>query len=137
VYQVLSDAQLVAIATRSDTDSQNRLDLIRSLVPPHYVCNGYIRVITILPNSEQSYKGKVKTHKFINRQNQSTTGKLDISKCQRSNIEKQLQKTKEIINNWNKRNVSILGNITVMKPLSMVYGSEIHLLSLIHPLIFV
>jgi hypothetical protein len=29
-----------------------------------------------LPNSEQSYKGKVKTHKYINRQNQSTTGKL-------------------------------------------------------------
>jgi hypothetical protein len=27
-------------------------------------------------NSEQSYKGKVKTHKYINRQNQSTTGKL-------------------------------------------------------------
>ena len=24
----------------------------------------------------QSYKGKVKTHKYINRQNQSTTGKL-------------------------------------------------------------
>jgi hypothetical protein len=41
----------------------------------------------------------------------------DISKCQQSNIEKQLQKTKEIINNWNKRNVSILGNITVMKSL--------------------
>jgi hypothetical protein len=36
----------------------------------------YIRVITKLPNSEQSYKGKVKTHKRINRQNQSTTGKL-------------------------------------------------------------
>jgi hypothetical protein len=35
-----------------------------------------IRVITKLPNSEQSYKGKVKTHKYINRQNQSTTGKL-------------------------------------------------------------
>jgi hypothetical protein len=31
------------------------------------------RVITKLPNSEQSYKGKVKTHKNINRQNQSTT----------------------------------------------------------------
>jgi hypothetical protein len=31
---------------------------------------------TKLPNSEQSYKGKVKTHKYINRQNQSTTGKL-------------------------------------------------------------
>jgi hypothetical protein len=29
-----------------------------------------------LPNSEQSYKGKLKTHKYINRQNQSTTGKL-------------------------------------------------------------
>ena len=35
-----------------------------------------IRVITKLPNSEQSYKGKVKTHNYTNRQNQSTTGKL-------------------------------------------------------------
>ena len=35
-----------------------------------------IRVITKLPNYEQSNKGKVKTHKYINRQNQSTTGKL-------------------------------------------------------------
>jgi len=26
-----------------------------------------IRIITKLPNSEQSYKGKVKTHKYINR----------------------------------------------------------------------
>ena len=34
-----------------------------------------IRIITKLPNSEQSYTGKVKTHKYINRQNQSTTGK--------------------------------------------------------------
>ncbi len=34
------------------------------------------QVITKLPNSEQSYKGKVKTHKNINRQNESTTGKL-------------------------------------------------------------
>jgi hypothetical protein len=33
-----------------------------------------IRVITKLSNSEQSYKGKVKTHNYINRQNQSTTG---------------------------------------------------------------
>jgi hypothetical protein len=31
-----------------------------------------IRVITKLPNSEQSYKGKVKTHKYINRQNRKT-----------------------------------------------------------------
>ena len=37
-----------------------------------------IKVITKLPNSEQSYKGKVKTHNYINRQNQSTTGKQDI-----------------------------------------------------------
>jgi hypothetical protein len=36
----------------------------------------WIRVITKLPISEQSYKGKVKTHNYINRQNQSTTGKL-------------------------------------------------------------
>jgi hypothetical protein len=35
-----------------------------------------IKVITKLPNSEQSYKGKVKTHNYINRQNQSTTGTL-------------------------------------------------------------
>ena len=34
------------------------------------------KVITKLPNSEQSSKGKVKTHKYINKQNQSTTGKL-------------------------------------------------------------
>jgi ABC-type amino acid transport system permease subunit len=37
----------------------------------------YIRVITKLPNSEQSYKGKVKPHKYINRQNQSTTGNCE------------------------------------------------------------
>jgi hypothetical protein len=38
--------------------------------------NLYIKVITKLPNSEQFYKGKVQTHNYINRQNQSTTGKL-------------------------------------------------------------
>ena len=38
--------------------------------------NNSIRVITKLPNSGQSNKEKVKTHKYINRQNQSTTGKL-------------------------------------------------------------
>ena len=36
----------------------------------------YIRVITKLLNTEQSSKGKGKTHKSINRQNQSTTEKL-------------------------------------------------------------
>ena len=35
-----------------------------------------MRVMTKLPNSEQSYKGKVKSHKYKNRKNQSTTGKL-------------------------------------------------------------
>ena len=49
--------------------------------PAHIDCKidvnlSTIMVITKLPNSEQSYKGKVKTHKYINRQNQSTTGKL-------------------------------------------------------------
>ena len=46
-----------------------------------FICNSIpaasaygIRVITKLPNSEQS--SKVKTHKYIHRQNQSTTGKL-------------------------------------------------------------
>jgi hypothetical protein len=38
--------------------------------------NIIFRLITKLPNSEQSYKGKVQTHNYINRQNQSTTGKL-------------------------------------------------------------
>jgi hypothetical protein len=43
-------------------------------------CNCTVHVIVLfmltkLPNSEQSFKGKVKTHIYINRQNQSTTGK--------------------------------------------------------------
>jgi len=40
-----------------------------------YVINVY-KGNNKITNSEQSYKGKVKTHKYINRQNQSTTGKL-------------------------------------------------------------
>jgi uncharacterized membrane protein YcgQ (UPF0703/DUF1980 family) len=43
---------------------------------PSLTSHHWIRVITKLPNSEQSYKGKVKTQKYINRQNQSTTRKL-------------------------------------------------------------
>jgi len=46
------------------------------LVAPSVFSKVYIRVITKLPNSEQSYKGKVKTHNYINRQNQSATEKL-------------------------------------------------------------
>jgi hypothetical protein len=41
----------------------------------HLIDSSEIWVITKLPNSEQSFKGKVKTHKYIKRQNQSTTGK--------------------------------------------------------------
>ena len=32
-----------------------------------YICLYWIKVITKLPNSEQSYKGKVKTHNYINK----------------------------------------------------------------------
>ena len=46
-----------------------------TLVHNLMICNE-IRIMTKLPNSEQSYKGKVKTHNYIYRQNQSTTGKL-------------------------------------------------------------
>ena len=35
-----------------------------------------IKVITKLPNSEQSYKGKVKTHNYINRQIQVLLRKM-------------------------------------------------------------
>ena len=45
VYQVLSVVwtnRITTLATRSDIGSHNRLDLIQSLVPPHYVCNGYV-----------------------------------------------------------------------------------------------
>ena len=52
----------------NDNKGKNKITEIRTILQ--------IRVITKLPNSEQSYKGKVKTHNYINRQNQSTTGKL-------------------------------------------------------------
>jgi predicted RNA-binding protein YlqC (UPF0109 family) len=70
---ITCDASNTAIGyILSPKDNQNRTRVIayggRSL--------SAIKVITKLPNSEQSYKGKVKTHNYINRQNQSTTGKL-------------------------------------------------------------
>ena len=49
---------------------------INKILDPLIISPWNIRAITKLPNSEQSYKGKVKTHNYINRQNQSTTGKL-------------------------------------------------------------
>ena len=55
------------------------------------------RVITKLPNSEQSYKGKVKTHKYINRQNQSTTGKLWNIKMKHRNSNHKEILTKDVI----------------------------------------
>ena len=42
MYQVLPVAWTNRITTRSDTGSHNRLDLIHSLVPPHYIYNGYV-----------------------------------------------------------------------------------------------
>ena len=36
-----------------------------------------IRVITKLQNSEQSYKGNVKTHNYISTQNQLTNGNCE------------------------------------------------------------
>ena len=67
---------------------EETLEDIKGLISRHKLkdsqYNGHqnkdIRVITKLPNSEQSYKGKVKTHKYINRQNQSTAGKLKTVK---------------------------------------------------------
>jgi hypothetical protein len=47
-----------------------------SLLKPISQCN-QIRVITKLPNTEQSSKGKGKTHKSTNRQNQLTTENLE------------------------------------------------------------
>jgi hypothetical protein len=61
----LTVSQLVAIAAHSDTGSYNRLDLIQSLVPPHYVCNGYIHsdpnILLRLMQSSQK-----KTHWWFN-----------------------------------------------------------------------
>jgi hypothetical protein len=44
--------------------------------------NTTIKVITKLPNSEQSYKGKVKTHNYINRQNQTHKTQIIRSKIE-------------------------------------------------------
>jgi myo-inositol-hexaphosphate 3-phosphohydrolase len=65
----------------ADTTKYLGVDLTCNLSWNHHIDRtvqkgNSIRVITKLPNSEQSYKGKVKTHNYINRQNQSTTGKL-------------------------------------------------------------
>jgi hypothetical protein len=61
---------------RNNKQGDNKLRTYR-LFKDNISSEKYLLIlITKLPNSEQSYKGKVKTHKYINRQNQSTTGKL-------------------------------------------------------------
>ena len=61
----------------NDVRKQITISLVKQIIEALPTINSsYIKVITKLPNSEQSYKGKVKTHNYINRQNQSTTGKL-------------------------------------------------------------
>ena len=40
----LTASQIVAFATRSDTDPHNRLYLIQRTVPTHYACNGYLYI---------------------------------------------------------------------------------------------
>ena len=61
--------ELVACTIRGDSEIQGSNYLGKKMGN----VSRLIRVITKLPNSEQSYKGKVKTHRYINRQNQSTT----------------------------------------------------------------
>jgi hypothetical protein len=66
----------------------SRVYILELCFPIFYTCHLnlflYIRVITKLPNSEQSNKGKVKTHKYINRQNQRNGGLNQILKRQTS-----------------------------------------------------
>jgi hypothetical protein len=45
-------------ATRSDPGSHNRLDLMQSLVSPHYVCNGYISWRSVLLVEETGVTGQ-------------------------------------------------------------------------------
>jgi CRISPR/Cas system CSM-associated protein Csm3 (group 7 of RAMP superfamily) len=59
--------------------------------------NMLLRVITKLPNSEQSYKGKVKTHNYINRQIQSTRSLCPLHAIRRNQVFNSLH----IINNNN------------------------------------
>jgi hypothetical protein len=65
---------------RVKTPLIERLSVFRIIIyqylQKHFRTKKSIKVITKLPNSEQSYIGKVKTHNYIHRQNQSTTGKL-------------------------------------------------------------
>ena len=65
----IEEVNLVSNKLQRWDETVDKFDMSQIKVPE-------IKVITKLPNSEQSYKGKVKTHNYINKQNQSTTGKL-------------------------------------------------------------
>jgi hypothetical protein len=65
IQHLVSDRRL----SLSDTGSHNRLDLIQSLVPPYYVCNGYISWWSILSMEESGVPGEnhwpVASHYFF------------------------------------------------------------------------
>ena len=81
----LTASQLVGIATGSDTGSHNRLDLIQSLIPTHYVCNWYISSSNnairqtfiqqklLKTACEVTYSEKVSFHRSIYDTNQGNT----------------------------------------------------------------
>jgi hypothetical protein len=72
-------SQLIRYAKASSNYSdflKRHLHLRNRLLDQGYKQIRLIRSLKKFMNSEQSYKGKVKIHKCINRQNQSTTGKL-------------------------------------------------------------
>ena len=68
---ILAPLLFIEVSVPSQESEQPSLQSQEILNRPVFVLD-----ITKLPNSEQSSKGKVKTYKYINRQNQSTTGKL-------------------------------------------------------------
>jgi hypothetical protein len=61
---------------KSEKQSMSSARLYFNLREVSLITRYKIRVITKIQNTEQSSKGKVKTHISTNRQNQSTTGKL-------------------------------------------------------------
>ena len=67
---ITASIQFNSAVTQQPCISEDVANITYSHYRKDFVFPGYIiRVITKLPNSEQSYKGKVKTHKYINRQN--------------------------------------------------------------------
>ena len=70
------DSKDAILALEDGTQTAQPWTIDGQIINFHKVSPKEIKVITKLPNSEQSYKGKVKTHNYINRQNQSTAGKL-------------------------------------------------------------